>query len=105
MDVRIERSRVRLYGALEICFRALEQLPVVSFRELLQVDHSEIVEKQRMVRHNCDGCEMVSLGCREIIAVVCLVAAIVIVETNSRNGRREDIHDGNACRDECELRL
>ena len=38
--------------------------------ELLQVHHAEVIEEQRMVRHNADGCEMVSLSGREVIAVI-----------------------------------
>ena len=58
---------------------------IFGIRELLQVHHSQIVQKQGMIRHDRDSLKVVSLSLVEIRTFESLMAIVVVIKAQPGN--------------------
>ena len=91
MDVWIDRLRARSDGPGEIVSSRTEQFRLLQIFGLLKVNHPQVVEKLRVIRHNGDCRQMKSLSIPVIQLIVCLVALLVVVEPGCGNQDRVHI--------------
>src|SRR5437773_8045442 len=93
MDVGVQSLRVGSDGASKILLGRYDQSRVFRLYETLQVQHSEIVQEQRMIRYDAYRCKMESFGSGEVIVVISLVATIVVIQTKTRNRNGKSVND------------